>query len=109
MEENIKLYLKLKDKFDFEIDITNIQLKGTPFQLKVWEAILKIPFGKTMTYGELAAQIGHPKAYRAVANACGKNQYPIIIPCHRICRKNNIGGYRYGVALKKWLLEYEKL
>ena len=67
---------------------------GTNFQIQVWSEISKIPFGKTKTYKEIAVSIGKPNSARAVANACGKNPYPIDIPCHRVIRSDgNIGGY----------------
>ena len=71
-----------------------MKLKGTDFQIKVWNEIKKIPKGSVRTYKEIAIAINHPKSYRAVANACKKNPYPIIIPCHRVIRSNgSIGGY----------------
>ena len=82
------------------------------FQEKVWREIEKIPYGKTNTYKIIAEKIGHPKAYRAVANACSKNPLPIIRPCHRvICSNGSIGGYSGsgGVELKKALLRSESL
>ena len=70
------------------------KLKGTEFQIKVWKEIAKIPKGKTKSYKEIAIAIGRPKSFRAVANACGKNPYPIEIPCHRVIKSNGeIGGY----------------
>ena len=84
--------------------------KPTQFQKDVWEAIDKIPFGETRTYKELASSIGRPKAYRAVANACGKNPRPIKTPCHRVISSNgSIGGYsaKGGVRKKKALLKKE--
>ena len=84
--------------------------KSTQFQKEVWEAIDRIPFGETRTYKELASSIGHPKAYRAVANACGKNPRPIKTPCHRVISSNgSIGGYsaKGGVRKKKALLKKE--
>ena len=71
-----------------------MKLRGTDFQIKVWNEIKKIPKGSVRTYKEIAIAINHPKSYRAVANACKKNPYPIIIPCHRvIASKGGIGGY----------------
>jgi methylated-DNA-[protein]-cysteine S-methyltransferase len=71
-----------------------MKLKGTDFQIKVWNEIKKIPKGSVRTYKEIAIAINHPKSYRAVANACRKNPYPIIIPCHRVIKSNgNVGGY----------------
>ena len=84
--------------------------KSTQFQNDVWEAIDKIPFGETRTYKELASSIGHPKAYRAVANACGKNPNPVSTPCHRVISSDGtIGGYsgKGGIKKKKALLKKE--
>ncbi len=84
--------------------------KGTNFQKMVWTELKKIPFGETRTYKEIAIAIGKPKAARAVANACGKNPYPIIIPCHRVVRSDGtIGGYTGdgGVEKKRQLLRQE--
>ena len=73
---------------------TFLNLEGTNFQKKVWEELLKIPKGQTRSYKEIAIAIGNPKAARAVANTCGKNPYPIKIPCHRAIRSDgSIGGY----------------
>ena len=83
---------------------------GTKFQKIVWNAIAKIPEGKVLTYKELAVEIGHPKSFRAVASACGKNPYVPEIPCHRVVRKDGrLGGYsaKGGIARKKTLLEKE--
>ena len=85
-------------------------LSGTKFQIKVWEEIKKIPKGKTRSYQEIAVSIGKPNSARAVANACGKNPYPIIIPCHRVIKSNgDLGGYsaKGGVKKKKILLSQE--
>ena len=82
------------------------------FQKLVWQEIEKIPYGKTRSYKDIAIQIGSPKSFRAVANACGKNPLPIIRPCHRvICSNGEIGGYSAngGVKLKKALLKIEAL
>ena len=84
--------------------------KPTQFQKDVWEAIDRIPFGETRTYKELASSIGHPKAYRAVANACGKNPNPVSTPCHRVISSDGtIGGYsgKGGIKKKKALLKKE--
>ena len=71
-----------------------MSLRGTQFQIKVWNEISKIPYGETRTYKQIAVAIGHPKSYRAVANACGKNLYPETIPCHRVVKSDGtIGGY----------------
>ena len=87
-----------------------MKLEGTSFQIKVWEELLKIPKGETMTYKEIAINLCSPKAARAVANACGQNPYPIAVPCHRVVRSDgSIGGYSGpgGVKRKKELLDRE--
>ena len=88
-----------------------MELEGTAFQIKVWKEIAKIPYGETRTYKQLAESIGHPKSYRAVANACGKNPYAPYIPCHRVIRSDgNLGGYsaKGGVRKKRRMLEEER-
>ncbi|MBL8006173.1 MAG: methylated-DNA--[protein]-cysteine S-methyltransferase [Ignavibacteria bacterium] len=83
--------------------------EGTWFQKKVWKQLLKIPFGKTMSYGEIAARTGNSKASRAVGNANNKNKIAVIIPCHRVIgSKGDLTGYAGGLKKKKWLLEHEK-
>ena len=90
---------------DFDLDL---ELVGTPFQRKVWQALLSIPYGETRTYGEIAAQIGSPTAYRAVGLANGHNPIGIIVPCHRVIGANgSLTGYGGGLDKKKVLLEME--
>ncbi len=85
-----------------------LHLVGTEFRLKVWQELIKIPYGETITYGELATRIGNPKATRAVANACGANPLPIIIPCHRVVAAGGqLGGYTGGTDIKLSLLQTE--
>jgi len=87
-----------------------MNLKGTKFQLKVWRYLMKIPKGKTKTYLEIAKAIGKPSAFRAVANAVGKNPFPPKIPCHRVIRSDgSMGGYsgKGGIKKKKILLQSE--
>ncbi len=96
----------------FEGDRINFDLKlnpeGTDFQKKVWNALLKIPFGKTISYLELSKQLGDVKAIRAVASANGKNPLWIVVPCHRVIGTNgDLTGYAGGLHRKKWLLEHE--
>lgn len=90
--------------FDLPLD-----QQGTAFQQQVWRAIAVIPFGQTKTYSELAHQIG--SGPRAVANACGANQLPLVVPCHRVVAKNGLGGFMQGkqnaLLIKKWLLQHE--
>jgi methylated-DNA-[protein]-cysteine S-methyltransferase len=85
------------------------QLAGSAFQNKVWLAIYAIPLGQTRTYSELAAQL--QSGPRAVANACGANRLPLLIPCHRVVAKNGLGGFmrgdENGLSIKRWLLSHE--
>ncbi|MCA1796599.1 MAG: methylated-DNA--[protein]-cysteine S-methyltransferase [Geobacteraceae bacterium] len=83
-------------------------LSGTPFQQRVWRALLDIPDGETRTYAALASHIGHPHAYRAVANAVAANPLVGLVPCHRVLpHRGGVGGFRYGTAFKRRLLERE--
>jgi AraC family transcriptional regulator, regulatory protein of adaptative response / methylated-DNA-[protein]-cysteine methyltransferase len=83
---------------------------ATAFQRRVWEALRSIPFGATRTYSEVAQRLGQPKATRAVARACATNPTSIVVPCHRVIRTDgSLGGYRWGLARKQWLLEQERL
>lgn len=91
---------------------TEFQLKlnpeGTEFQKKVWEELLKIPFGKSLSYLELSKKLGDAKAIRAVAAANGKNPLWIVVPCHRVIGSDgSLTGYTGGLWRKKWLLEHE--
>ena len=87
-------------------------LKGTKFQIMVWDELKKIPKGEVRTYKEIALAIGKPNSARAVANACGKNPRPIEIPCHRVIRSDgNLGGYsaKGGVRKKRRTVSYTHL
>ncbi len=85
-----------------------LDIRGTAFQRRVWQAIRVIPPGETRSYGEIAAEIGRPTAARAVANACGQNRLALAIPCHRVVRADGgYGGYRWGAERKSVLLELE--
>jgi AraC family transcriptional regulator, regulatory protein of adaptative response / methylated-DNA-[protein]-cysteine methyltransferase len=82
-----------------------LDIRGTAFQQRVWQALRNIPAGTTVTYSEIAKQIGSPSAFRAVANACGENSLAVAIPCHRVVRNDGaISGYRWGVERKRSLL-----
>jgi len=86
-----------------------LDLDGTAFQLRVWQALRHIPPGETRTYADVAAAIGRPSAARAVANACGSNPAAIVVPCHRVVRGDGgLGGYRWGLERKRRLLESEQ-
>jgi methylated-DNA-[protein]-cysteine S-methyltransferase len=85
-----------------------IQQAGTPFQQQVWDELIKIPFGKTISYLQLSQRINNAKAVRAVGAANGKNNLPIIVPCHRVIGSNGtLTGYAGGLWRKQWLLEHE--
>jgi len=94
---------KKRTSFDFKINP-----KGTDFQIKVWNALLEIPYGKTRTYLEQSKFLGDIKAIRAVASANGKNPLWIVVPCHRVIGADgSLTGYAGGLWRKKWLLEHE--
>jgi AraC family transcriptional regulator of adaptative response/methylated-DNA-[protein]-cysteine methyltransferase len=85
-----------------------LDLAGTPFQRRVWQALQDIPWGETRTYGQVAAAIGRRGAARAVARACAANPVALLIPCHRVVRQDGaLGGYRWGVQRKAALLRRE--
>ena len=92
--------------FSFDIPISQY---GTAFQQRVWQAIAEIPLGQVRTYGQLARRIG--SGPRAVANACGANHLPLVVPCHRVVAQNGIGGFmqgkQNGLLIKQWLLKHE--
>ncbi len=85
-----------------------LHLIGAPFQIKVWEALLRVPTGHVTTYGEIASAIGSPRAVRAVGTAVGRNPVSWLIPCHRALRKSGgLGGYHWGLPVKRAMLAYE--
>ena len=92
-----------RKEFELPLDIT-----GTPFEISVWRELMKIPYGETVTYSDIACRIGRENAVRAVANAIGRNPLHIIIPCHRVTAKNGLGGFKAGIKNKIYLLELEK-
>ena len=92
-----------RKKFDLPFDLT-----GTPFQVKAWKTLTRIPYGTTISYGEQAKAMRKPKAFRAVGSANGKNPIPIIIPCHRVIASNGgLGGYSLGLKMKRQLMKLE--
>jgi O-6-methylguanine DNA methyltransferase len=101
----LKKYLKGELRhFDCKLDF-----KGRPFQKKVWSELIKIPYGQTRSYKEIAQAIGHSKAFRAVGNANGQNPLPLIIPCHRVIESDGgLGGFGHGLKVKRGLLDLEK-
>lgn len=101
---------QLKEYFEGSRQQFDLKLNpsGTDFQKKVWEALLEIPFGKTVSYLDLSKKLGDVKAIRAVASANGKNPLWIVVPCHRVIGTNgDLIGYAGGLHRKKWLLEHE--
>ncbi|MEI7960316.1 MAG: methylated-DNA--[protein]-cysteine S-methyltransferase [Chitinophagaceae bacterium] len=103
MEELIEYFSGSRRSFTVAIDQA-----GTEFQQKVWKELHELPFGKTLSYGDLAKKMGDPNLVRAVANANGKNKIAIIIPCHRIIGSDkSLVGYAWGKSRKKWLLQHE--
>lgn len=88
---------------------TRLLVRGTPFQVQVWRALLGIPWGSVCTYAEVARRVGRPQATRAVGSAIGANPIAWLIPCHRvICSHGQLGGYRWGLTTKKACLDFEK-
>ena len=112
-------YHQITDKFQQDVlflfqkdwrklDKIKLHLSATPFQLKVWESLLKIPMGRLTSYGEIAREIGAPKAARAVGSAVGANPVAYLIPCHRVIRNNgHIGEYMWGAARKSAMIGWE--
>jgi AraC family transcriptional regulator of adaptative response/methylated-DNA-[protein]-cysteine methyltransferase len=93
---------------DHNLDLP-LHIQGTAFQARVWRALQKIPLGKTATYSEIAAALGQPKAVRAVAQACAANKLALLVPCHRVIRRDGeLGGYRWGLERKRALLAGER-
>ena len=102
--EQIAAYFKGRlTHFDVALDLV-----GTPFQLRVWQALLAVPYGHTCSYGQQAQHIGQPTATRAVAAANGQNKVSVIVPCHRVIGSNGtLTGYGGGLPRKQWLLSLE--
>jgi len=85
-----------------------LELRGTPFQMRVWEALREIPAGEVRSYAEVAREVGVADGARAVASACARNPVALLVPCHRVVpRSGGIGGYRWGGHIKRWLLAGE--
>ncbi len=93
------------ERFDFDLKLSPL---GTHFQRRVWQGLSRIPYGKTCSYGDLARELGCPKASRAIGMANGRNPISIIVPCHRVIGANGaLTGYGGGLAAKRWLLDHE--
>ncbi|MCF8105931.1 MAG: methylated-DNA--[protein]-cysteine S-methyltransferase [Desulfohalobiaceae bacterium] len=94
------------ERMDFDLPLG---LRGTAFQLQVWEELRRIPFAETISYGDLAGAVGRPRAFRAVGQANNKNPLPIVVPCHRVVGGDgSLTGYGSGIWRKEWLLEHEQ-
>lgn len=110
-EDLVTSVQQLADYFDGKRTVFDLKLnpKGTNFQKRVWEELLNVPFGRTMSYLDLSRRLGDEKAIRAVAAANGKNPIWLIVPCHRIIGSDgSLTGYAGGLWRKKWLIEFEK-
>lgn len=108
LEETVR---QLRAYFAGDLEAFDLPLapEGTPFQLEVWRRLCDIPYGETISYGELARRIGNPKASRAVGLANGSNPIPIVIPCHRVIGSNGkLTGYGGGLPIKEKLLALER-
>ncbi len=106
--KSIREELNLYFKGEMKIFNTPMKIIGTDFRKKTWKELLKIPYGKTISYANQANSMKMPKAFRAVANANGANCFPIIIPCHRVIASDGkLGGYSGGLERKKWLINFE--
>lgn len=91
------------------VDAQSLDMQGTAFQIAVWRALMTIPYATTLSYQQLATRVGSPSATRAVASACGANPLAIVVPCHRVLRKNgDLGGYFWGLETKHYLLALEQ-
>lgn len=104
VKKEIESYL-LGEKTLFQ---STLLMQGTEFQKKVWQVVMGIPYGETLTYKEIAKKVGSPKAFRAVGMACNSNPIPVIVPCHRVLGSHyKLVGYAGGVDIKKKLLSLE--
>ena len=100
---------QLSEYFSKKRDSCSVPLapQGTPFRKSVWAALALIPYGRVVTYGQLAAACGHPRAVRAAASAVGKNPLAVFLPCHRVVAARGLGGFAWGLAAKRTLLHLE--
>ena len=93
----------------FRIETLPLDIQGTTFQAAVWTELRQIPWGRTLSYGQLARRIGRPRAARAIGAACGANPIPIIVPCHRVIGADGkLTGFSCGLERKRWLLDFEQ-
>jgi AraC family transcriptional regulator of adaptative response/methylated-DNA-[protein]-cysteine methyltransferase len=107
LRESVQKILTHLDKNEPRLDLP-LDIKATAFQRQVWEHLRAIPYGQTVSYGDVAKALGKPGAVRAVGRACATNPVALVIPCHRVVREDkSLGGYRWGLNRKKKLLEHE--
>lgn len=116
LESNLVYINDVKKEFDNYFNKENYQLNlkykliGTKFQIAVWNELLKIPYGKVLTYSDISNNINKPKSFRAVGNAIGKNPLLILVPCHRVIKKDgSLGGFSAGINIKEMLHETENI
>ena len=108
LHESVQKILNHLEKNEPRLDLP-LDVKATAFQRQVWEQLRSIPYGQTVSYGDVAKAIGKPRAVRAVGRACATNPVALVIPCHRVVREDKSeGGYRWGLDRKKKLLEHER-
>jgi O-6-methylguanine DNA methyltransferase len=89
--------------------LSPLHLQGSPFDLKVWEAVRRIPLGETRSYQEIAQEVDNPRGCRSIGGANRRNPIPLLIPCHRVIRKDGgVGGFSCGQEIKEWLLRFER-
>ena len=103
-------YVQLHEYFTGKLQEFTVPVKqeGTEFQQRVWNEVMNIPFGKTISYQQLANRLGDPKSIRAAGTANGKNRIPILVPCHRVIGSDgSLTGYAWGLDKKEWLLRHE--
>ena len=113
-ERAVRQIERYREDPDAKFDLP-LLIEGTPFQLRLWEALCKIPRGRTLTYGEMARKLGGEdfESARSVGQACGDNRLPIVIPCHRVVAAGGVGGFGhstdgYLLEAKRWLLMHER-
>jgi len=108
LRETVEKILNHLDKNEPRLDLP-LDIRATAFQRQVWEKLRAIPYGQTVSYGDVAKSLGKPGAVRAVGRACATNPVALVIPCHRVVREDqSLGGYRWGLDRKKKLLEHER-
>ena len=108
LRESVQKILSHLEKKESRLDLP-LDIKATAFQRQVWEHLRAIPYGETVSYGDVAKALGKPGAVRAVGRACATNPVALVIPCHRVVREDKtLGGYRWGLDRKKKLLEHER-